>query len=297
MKYFTVENREFYSSGRVIKLCGQVNAWYENIDNLDELIISLKQLQERQHIFTFFQRVPHTVPVHNFYMEPYPVGVIKLKSYDDWWKNSIKNKTRQAVKSSEKKGITVDVVNFDDEFIKGISAIYNESPVRAGKKFPHYNDSLDKVKRENGTFINRSVFIGAYYRSELVGFAKIVFEADFVDILQLLAKITHRDKCVTNALIAKIVAICSERGVEYISYDDLNSSSLSDFKRHNGFLRMELPRYYVPLNIVGAVAIKLKLHRPLSQWFPERMLPLMRDLRKQWYERRLKNLLIVSDQK
>ena len=70
MKYFTVENREFYTNGRLIKLCGLVNAWYESIENPEVLIDSLKQHQEKKHIFTFFQRPPNTEPNFKYHMEP-----------------------------------------------------------------------------------------------------------------------------------------------------------------------------------------------------------------------------------
>lgn len=265
-----------------------MNSWYESVENPEVLIASLKQHQPKQNILTFFQRVPHTLPRYNYYMESYPVSVITLKNYDDWWEKCIKKYTRQAVKMSQKKGIMVKVSNFNDEFIEGITSIHNETPIRAGKKYPHYNVSPDSVIKGEATFIDRSVFLGAYFENEIVGYAKFVFEEEFVDVAQLLSKMSHRDKCVTNALLAKIVEICSQREVRYIAYGDFNSTSLGDFKRHNGFSRMDLPKYFVPLNFTGAVALRLKLHRRLSQWLPKRMLPFLYDLRKRSYERTTK---------
>jgi len=80
----SVDNREFYSTGRIIKICGLINAWYEDVENPETLAESLKKFKQRLDIFTFFQRVPHTVPKFNYYMEPYNVAVIKVISYDDW---------------------------------------------------------------------------------------------------------------------------------------------------------------------------------------------------------------------
>jgi hypothetical protein len=284
MEYFTINNREFYSNGKLIKICALVNGWYEDVEKPAELIESIKRSKKRNHIFTFFQRVPFTVPKYDFYMESYPAAVIQVNSYDDWWKNRIGRKARQAIKISDKKGVKVNVVAFDTEYIKGISDIYNETPIRAGKKFPHYKDSLEKVKKENETFFGRSAYFGAYHGCELVGFARVIFEEKFADILQLLSKISHRDKCVNNALLAKIVEVCARRQVNYIAYGDFDLSSLNDFKRHNGFLRMDLPRYYIPLNAAGLIALKLRLHRQFSQWLPDRMMHLLRNLRKRWYE-------------
>jgi hypothetical protein len=221
-------------------------------------------------------------------MEPYHVAVIKLTSYDDWWNNCIGKKTRYMIRKSCKEGVEVRIVNFDDDFIRGISDIYNETPIRHGKRFPHYNDSLEKVREENGTFIDRSVFLGAYYRNELVGFCKIVFEEEFVDVLQLLSKISHRDKGVSNALLAKAVELCSARGYGYIAYGEYDSSGLGDFKRHNGFSRMDLPRYYIPLNWVGASILRLGLHRRFTTLIPAKLVPILRDFRRRWYEFRMK---------
>jgi len=45
---------------------------------------------------------------------------------------------------------------------------------------------------------------------------KVVFEDEFADVLQLLSKISHRDKSVNNALLARAVDICAARGVGYM---------------------------------------------------------------------------------
>jgi hypothetical protein len=285
MKSFTVDNREFYSNGRLIKLCGLINAWYENIGNPEMLINSLRQHQPEQHIFTFFQRPPDTEPKFKYHMEPFSNAVIKLTDYDNWWNHAIGKYARQAIKRSQKYGVEVREAEFDEEFVKGISSIFNESPIRLGKKFPHYNKSLEKVWKEVGTFIDRSVFVGAYWQDELVGYAKIVLEDEFADVLNLLSKISHREKCITNALLAKIVEGCCERRIGYIAYGDFDSSSLGDFKRHNGFCQMDLPKYFVPLNKTGTVALRLGLHRRFSEWAPDWMLSVLRELRSRWYER------------
>jgi len=288
MKKFSVDNREFYSTGRIIKICGLINAWYEDVENPETLAESLKKFKQRLDIFTFFQRVPHTVPKFNYYMEPYNVAVIKVISYDDWWNNCIGKTTRQAVKKSHKNGVEVRIKNFDDEFVQGICNIYDETPIRQGKRFPHYMDSIEKVRRENGTFIDKSLFLGAYYANELIGFMKVVFEDEFADVLQLLSKISHRDKSVNNALLARAVDICAARGVGYIAYGDLGSGGLDDFKRHNGFSRMVLPKYFIPLNCVGTTALMLNLHKKAANLLPEWLALMLKGLRRRWYNRSMK---------
>ncbi len=284
MNNFLVDGREFCRMGRLVRVCELAAPWYESIEDPDALILALKQVRERLHLFTFFQRVPHIVPKYNYHMEPYSVSVIKLMGYNDWWNNSIGKKTKYMVRKANNSGIEVRVAKLDDEFVKGISDVYNETPIRQGRIFPHYNDSLEKVRKENGTYIDRSVYIGAFYRNEFIGFARIVFEDDFTDILQLLSKISHRDKGVSNALIAKIVAVCAERGYEYIAYGDWDSGGLGDFKQHNGFVKMDLPRYYIPLNWIGAVALRLGMHRRFTELLPAKILSLFRNFRRRWYE-------------
>jgi hypothetical protein len=284
VKYFLLDGREFYCKGRFVKVCGLYSAWYEAIDDPEILIKSLKKSKESPHIFTFFQRVPHVIPKYNYHMEPYSVAVIKLTTYEDWWKNSIGKKTRQAVNKSQKNDIEVRISDFDDKLVKGISSIYNETPVRQGRRFPHYKDSLEKIHREKVTFIDRSVFLGAYWQNELVGFAKIVFEDEFADVLQFLSKISCRDKQVNNALMAKVVELCTMRGAGYLAYGDLVSGGLDDFKRHNGFLRMDLPRYFIPLNWTGKLALRLNLHRSVSEILPQRVVPHLKGLRRQWHD-------------
>ena len=91
--------------------------------------------------------------------------------------------------------------------------IYNETPVRQGKKFWHYNKDFETVKMENGTFADRSIFIGAYFEDTLIGFVKIVLTEGCASTLQVISKIEHRDKKPTNALLAKTVEICASIGV------------------------------------------------------------------------------------
>ncbi len=289
MKYFDVAGREFYRSGKFVRICGLLNAWYETVGDPESIIASLNG--RNADIFTFFQRVPHTEPKFKYHMDKYEVAVIKLSSYDYWWRECIRKTTRQSVKGAATRGVTVQVVDFDDQFIQGIHRIYNETPIRQGKKFPHFGDSIEKVRKENGTFREKSLYLGAYYKMELVGFMKVVIEDEFADVLQLLSKMAHRDKFANNALLAKAIEVCSARSVPYLVYGDLREGGLDDFKRRNGFTKMLLPRYYVPLTWLGKVALKAKLHESLSQKMPLPVASALKNLRRRWYsiltERRL----------
>ena len=98
--------------------------------------------------------------------------------------------------------MVVREVPFDDAFVRGISAIYNESPIRQGKPFWHYGKDFEAVRRMNGTFMDRSIFIGAFFQDSLIGFVKLVSDEDRgqAGLMQIVSMIQHRDKAPTNAL-------------------------------------------------------------------------------------------------
>jgi hypothetical protein len=199
------------------------------------------------------------------------------------------------VRRAEKSGVVVREIPFDDACVRGISDVYNDSDMRQGKRFRHYLKDLDTVRRENGTFLDRSVFIGAFLDEAMIGFAKMVSDEDRqqAGLMQILSTIRHRDKAPTNALIAQAVKSAAERGIPYLfyshfSYGKKQRDSLSDFKVHNGFQRIDLPRYYVPLTLVGRVALRLGLHHlRLIDLVPDTVQARFRNLRNMRTLRRL----------
>jgi hypothetical protein len=110
--------------------------------------------------------------------------------------------------------------------------------------------------------------------------------------MQILSMIKHRDKAPTNALIAQAVRSCAERKIPNIiyanfSYGKKERDSLADFKESNGFQRVEIPRYYVPLTLKGHAALRLGLHHRLQERIPAPLLARLRQARSMWYGRKL----------
>jgi hypothetical protein len=68
------------------------------------------------------------------------------------------------------------------------------------------------------------------------------------------------------------------------AYGKKERSSLSDFKERNGFGRINLPRYYVPLTSIGWAAFRMGLHHKLLDRLPEPLLAKARDFRYFWYK-------------
>ncbi len=109
--------------------------------------------------------------------------------------------------------------------------------------------------------------------------------------MQILSMVQHRDKAPTNALIAQAVRSCADRHIPYLVYAKFphgkkQPDSLADFKRYNGFQRIEVPRYYIPLTLAGRVAFALGLHHRLADRIPEPVLVQLRKIRSRWYGRK-----------
>jgi hypothetical protein len=187
--------------------------------------------------------------------------------------------------------VVVKQVEFTDQFVTEIMGILNETPTRQGHRFGDYGKDFATVKQEHETFLDRSDFIAAYYKDELIGYLKLVYAHKFMRTMQILSKIKHRDKGPTNSVIAKAVEICSERGIPFLvygkyAYGKLGRDSLREFKYHNGFEYIILPRYYVPLTIWGKAALKLRLHHGVIGILPKRLIRLLLSVREMWYTRK-----------
>ena len=74
---------------------------------------------------------------------------------------------------------------------------------------------------------------------------------------------------------------------ERFVYDNNVGNSLTRFKQSNGFVRMDLPRYFVPLNRRGTMYLSLGLHRDQRERIPQRLRRRFLDIRGKVYARRM----------
>ncbi len=65
-------------------------------------------------------------------------------------------------------------------------------------------------------------------------------------------------------------------------------SSLTEFKRRNGFEQVLVPRYFVPLSLKGRIALSLGIHNGLVKRIPKPIVSYLLRLRSRWYEYRSK---------
>jgi hypothetical protein len=270
---------------------------FQFFEEPERALESLRASGQRIDLFTFIQRISQTQPKYGFPMEWDNLAVLPVSSFDHWISKQINFKVRNKVRKAIKAGVFTREVALDDALIQGISAIYNESPVRQGKKFRHYRKDLDSLRRMKETFLERSIFIGAYLEESLIGFAKLVTDEtqSQAGLMHIFSMIGQRDRAPTNALIAQSVKSCAERGISNMwyanmSYGKKQADSLAEFKRHNGFQKVEIPRYYVPLTVAGRLALRLGLHHSFGDWVPEPMAAAYRKVRSLWYARRFSRL-------
>jgi hypothetical protein len=280
--------------GRLLRIGCLDGDQYKFLEDPRPLLEDLRKSDSGIDLFTFVQRLPDVTPKYDYPMEWDNFAALPITTFDRWWKQ-IGNKTRNKAKQAQKKGAVLREVPFGDELVRGIWEIYNETPIRQGTRFTHYGKPLETIRREAGTFLDSSIFLGAFHDNKLIGFVKLTYDDTRTQagLMHILSMMQHRDKAPTNALIAQAVQVCADRGISYLVYSRFTdgkkqADSLSDFKEHNGFQKMDVPRYYVPLTRLGAVAFRLGLHhKGLIHHLPAPVITRLRDLRSAWYARQL----------
>jgi len=211
-----IDGRGIVVTGRMIRLAlFKDEEWLEGelMPDPDEFIGKLRSQENlKADIFTFSQKLEDPVPRFSFYYEWDSIAAVPTLSYSDWWTNRVSTDLRKDVKRAAKRGVVVQQVSFNDDFVRGIKDIYDETPVRQGRPFWHYHKEFKAVNLENATYLERSDFLGAFCGEELIGFLKIVYVDQIARLMQILCKDTHRDKRPMNALIAKAVELCAANG-------------------------------------------------------------------------------------
>lgn len=270
-----------------VRTVGLEDDWYEDVQNPAAVVEALRGPSgPGADLFTFWQRPPDVEPVHNYYREFDELAVLPLSTYEAWWSETIKSRLRTTIRKSEKQGVEVREVDFDDAFIEGMAGIFNEARVRQGKPFWHFGKDFDTIKEQFSRFVHRERMIGAYYEGVMIGFVMLGDAGRFSLLGQVLSSMHHRDKAPNNAMIAKSVELAAQQGHEQLVYWYWSDDSLSEFKRRCGFQRISAPRYYVPLTRKGQMALKVGAHRGLRNMLPSTVKHRLKELRNRWYSTR-----------
>ncbi|MGR9107680.1 MAG: hypothetical protein ACU843_12185 [Gammaproteobacteria bacterium] len=245
--------------------------WYEDIDDPMAVFNALEKLpaSSRPDLFTFWQRLPSIEPKHPYHLEWEDWAVLPITSYKHWWTQQIRSRVRNLIRKSEKEGVVIKETIFDDDFIRGITAIFNESPIRQGRRFWHYGKDFETIKSQFSRYLFRETMIGAYYQGEMIGFIMFGDAGRFGITGQIISSLKHRDKAPNNALIAKAVELCEKRSLNYLVYLFWSDDSLAEFKRRCGFQKVGIPRYYIPLTLRGRLALMCGIHRGWKKLIPK----------------------------
>jgi hypothetical protein len=289
--------KDVHIAGGLIRI-GRLEAdQYYFVDDPEQMIERLRNCGTRIDLFTFLQRLPETTPKYSYPMVWDNLAVLAVSTFENWWDNQIRSYPRNRARQAEKRGVTIRETTFDEALVQGIWEIYNECPLRQGKPFLHYGKSIDAVREMSATFPDSSIFIGAYLGHKLIGFVKLVTDETRTqtNLMHIVSMIQHKDKAPTNALIAQSVRSCAARGIRYLVYQNFSygkkqADSLSHFKEINGFQRVDLPRYYVPLTSIGWAAFRLGLYNSIWDRIPEPVAATFRRARSFWYAKRFPGL-------
>jgi hypothetical protein len=253
----------------------------------------------RADVFSFVQKLPDIKPKYDYPMEWESVAAVRVQNFKEWWEN-LPQETRKNVRRAEKRGVVISVRQLEDSLLQDLFILNNDSPVRQGKVFTHYGKTLEQVRKDQRDFLDRSDYICAYHGEELIGVVKLVYRGDVASILTFLPKASHNDKRPANAMIAKVVELCEQKGIPFLTYGMFNygnkkDTPLREFKIRNGFQEMLVPRFFVPLTWRGAISVKLGLHRGLIGMLPHSIITLLVNARAKWHAFQLSRCSSTSE--
>ena len=202
--------------GRFIRIARLDGDKYTFPDDPEAMIAGLRKCGTRIDLFTFWQGLPETTPKYLYPMEWDNLAVLPVSTFDHWWNQQIRSFPRNRARQAEKKGVVIREVPVDEALFRGIVEIYNECPVRQGKRFPYYGMSLEGARAYASTFLERSIYIGAFVGESMIGFIKLVTDQTRTQacLVHILSMVRHKDKAPTNALIAAAVRACADRGIQ-----------------------------------------------------------------------------------
>jgi hypothetical protein len=288
-----IDGKDLVVTGRFLKTARLRSEFYVSLNDPRAFIREAKQSGLRADIVTFVEDIRDPVPKHPFRYELENMAVLPITTYDDWFSKQLTFKPRNKLRKALKSGIEIRLEELSEPLLLGIKAIYDETPIRQGKRNYHYGEDLAKIRRDHSTFLDRSQFIAVYDTGQMVGFAKVTFTQDCGIIMNFLSRVSHRDKAVSNALLAKVVEVCAGRQLKCVVYGHWGSDAtrgLVEFKTANGFQCMAIPRYFVPLTPVGRLALSAGVHRELAKRLPKWCIEPAANVRKRWNAFRFKAL-------
>lgn len=129
------------------------------LENVEAFLVSINDAGLEADMFTFSDTLGASVSFDlSYHSEQYDLAVVPLTTFTKWWE-SLPQESRKNTRKAEKRGVTAKLATFDEDFIRGIKALYDETPIRQGRRFWHFGKHLDAVRRENATYLDRCDFV------------------------------------------------------------------------------------------------------------------------------------------
>jgi hypothetical protein len=275
-----LEGRRMLVEGTLPAIARLEQEWCDDVEDPAAVMLALRVVRPKPDIFTFCQRLPDFERKYPYLMKLDAIAAVPIKSYSYWFEKQISPASRNKVRKAIKKGIIVKQVGFDNEFVRGMTSIFNETPMRQGRRFLHYGKDFATIKQQFSRYLFREEIFGAYLDGELVGFIMLADTGKYIFLGQIISKISSRDFAPNNALLAKAVERSAEKKAPYLVYASWLDDGLGEFKRSNGFRKFELPRYFVPLTSKGKLALNLGLHSGWKGILPEQIKRALKKARK-----------------
>ena len=276
-------------TGRWLRMARLYDEEWRETEPVQQTNEYLRELRAKADLFSFAVYEPDSSPKFPGFFEWDNRAVVNLSKFEDWW-DKLPQESRKNVRRSQRRGVTVRMATLDDALVSGIKQIYDETPLRQGRRFWHYGKDIATIKLENSTYADRSDFIGAYFEERLIGFIKLVYVGRTARIMQILSMNSHFDKRPANALLARAVERCCEKKMTWFEYgkyiyENKSDSPITEFKRRNGFEDLRYPRYYLPVSVKGRIILTLGLHRGLRNFLPQSLATRLLDIRSRIYQR------------
>jgi hypothetical protein len=288
MAAVTIEGLKFRIESGLVRT---LSLWDYVLDDIRDPELICRKVRQQglpADMLTFAQAIPDLAPRFKYAMEWDNIAALPITTHAAWLKSQVHPNTRNKINKANREGVVVKVEPFSRTLAEGLVGVFNETAIRRGKRYDYFGRDLQSVEKEWGTDLDRSDFLVAYCENEVVGFIKMVYGAACARTSGTVSKIAWRRKAPMNALFSKAVEVCAAKKIPYLVYGKFDygkkgEDSLTEFKRNNGFQKVGIPRYFVPINTRGKIGLKLGLHHGLIDLIPHRLQRNLLNIRTSWY--------------
>ncbi len=111
----------------------------------DALVEAFQASGLRADLLTFAGDVEERQPRLSYPYDWDNVAAAAASDHDAWWEG-LPQTSRKNCRRAAKRGVSVEVTALDDGLVQGIKRLYDESPLRQGRRFWHYGKSLERVR-------------------------------------------------------------------------------------------------------------------------------------------------------